>query len=83
MHRHEISTQVWCRVKAENLFSKIFIPPLKKFRSEKPQIYLKLEAHSFEMAQHIDKQITDFIDNKCATKQCQSWAITPQSFDAI
>jgi len=29
MDRHVICTQVWCGVKAENLLSKIFLPPLK------------------------------------------------------
>jgi len=60
-NHNEICTQVWCGVKAENLLSKIFIPP-KKIWQEKPQIYVVFSRTTINwrhIIQHIDKRITD------------------------
>jgi len=65
MDHHKICTQVWCGVKAENLFLKIFLPTSKNLAggtSHFPQIIEDLhqpEARNFKTAQRIDKQITD------------------------
>jgi len=60
---HEICTQVWCGVKGINLLS--IIPSLKIWWEKSSNLPEFLEdchqseMYNFEMAQHIDKQITD------------------------
>ena len=59
--RHEICTQYRGGAKADHLLS-IFSPrPLKNLAGGKRSIFeghRQLEAHNFEMTQHIDKQIS-------------------------
>ena len=58
--RHEICTQNWGEVKADHLISIFFSPTPKTYGAEKRSIFedrRQLEAHNFEMAQHIDKRI--------------------------
>ena len=65
-NRHEICIQVWCKVKADNLLLKIFLPTPVKFggkTSKLPQILedrCESEARNFQTAQHVGEQVNGF-----------------------
>ena len=70
----------------ENLLLKIFLPALKNLAGKTSNLLqiiedcCQSEARNFEMVQHIDKQITCFIYNNCATRWYQTWGHHPTAF---
>jgi len=84
--RHEICTQYWGGAKADHLLLIFFSPTPKKFGEGKISILedrRQLEAHNFEMAQHIDKQISDLSSRiNVLQNGIKLGAITPRDFSA-
>ena len=77
---HKICTHVWCGFKPESLPA-IFLPHPKNLAKKNFRFRRQLEARNFEMAQNVDKQKLYLSSTINALKRCQTWGVTPQSFD--